>query len=251
MLVCLAEVDERKLFLEQGYSSLFRYATGVLRMSEAQAFLRIQGTRLAKRYPVVFDLLAQGAVNLSTLKLLDRHLTEDNHLALLERARFKTKDEVQLLVAEIAPQPDVPSRLRKLPARVASRRNRESLLAPRTLDGAATSVAEGSRVEETATQAPTSSSRPRMPLVLEAPPASCAALSPGRFKLELTARQELHDKLKQLQHLLQHQVPGGDLAVVVEGAIDLAIEKAFKERCAQLAKPTAAKPRGFEKSLRQ
>jgi hypothetical protein len=48
LLVCLAEVDGRRLFLEQGYSSLFRYAVGVLRMSEAQAYLRIQAARLLR-----------------------------------------------------------------------------------------------------------------------------------------------------------------------------------------------------------
>ena len=41
VLVCLAEVDERKLFLAEGYSSLFGYATAVLRMSGAQAYLRM------------------------------------------------------------------------------------------------------------------------------------------------------------------------------------------------------------------
>jgi hypothetical protein len=85
LLVCLAEVDGRRLFLEQGYSSLFRYAVGVLRMSEAQAYLRIQAARVAKAYPVVFELLAEGAVNLSTLKMLDAHLTSENHVALPRR----------------------------------------------------------------------------------------------------------------------------------------------------------------------
>ena len=64
MLMYLAEVDERRLFLAHGHASLFRYATAVLRMSEPQAYLRIQAARLARRYPVVLELLAEGALKL-------------------------------------------------------------------------------------------------------------------------------------------------------------------------------------------
>jgi len=79
----------------------------------------------------------------------------------------------------------------------------------------------------------------RLPIAfaLEAPRASCTPLRPGRFKLELTASQALHDKLMQLQHLLQHQVPGGDLAVIVERACDVLLEKTMKQRFAQVSKP--------------
>src|SRR5262245_45087621 len=55
VLICLGELDERGLFLEQAQSSLYGYATGVLRMSEAQAYLRIQAARLARRYPVILE----------------------------------------------------------------------------------------------------------------------------------------------------------------------------------------------------
>jgi hypothetical protein len=64
MLMYLAEVDERRLFLELGHASLFRYATAALRMSEPQAYLRIQAARLARRYPAVLELFAEGALKL-------------------------------------------------------------------------------------------------------------------------------------------------------------------------------------------
>jgi 5-methylcytosine-specific restriction endonuclease McrA len=72
--------------------------------------------------------------------------------------------------------------------------------------------------------------------VLEAPRvqrSSCVALRPGRYKLELTASQALHDKIEQLQHLLRHQVPGGDLATIVERAVDLLLATMLKRRFAQ------------------
>src|SRR3954466_7228439 len=84
-------------------------------MSEAQAFFLIQAARWGRQFPRVLQLLAQGALHLTAIKLLGPHLTADNHLQLLEQARGKGKREIELLVAAIAPKPDVPTRMRKLP----------------------------------------------------------------------------------------------------------------------------------------
>jgi 5-methylcytosine-specific restriction endonuclease McrA len=254
----LAEVDERRLFLGEGYSCLFLYATAVLRMSQAQAYLRIQIARLARRFPVILDLLAEGALNLSTLKLLDSHLTDENHTALLERARNKTKREVELLVAEIAPLPDVPSRTRKLPEPAASKqpsRNGDAaqpVSVPAVLPATASLHAQ----QATAVQSSVSVAAPaqvQRAFVLEAPRASCTPLGRGRYRLEMTASQSLHDKLTQLKHLLRHQVPNGDTAVVVELAFDLLLEKKLKQRFAQVAKPRAStdKSRAAVASVRE
>jgi hypothetical protein len=64
-------------------------------------------------------------------------------------------------------------------------------------------------------------------------------LSPGRYKLQFTADQRLHDKLKQAQELLRHQVPSGDIAVVFERALDLLIAQRKKQLYAQTDKPRA------------
>jgi hypothetical protein len=60
------------------------------------------------------QLVAQGAVHLTAIKLLGPHLRPDNHEQLLECARGKGKREVEQLVAGLAPKPDVPTRIRKL-----------------------------------------------------------------------------------------------------------------------------------------
>lgn len=287
VLICLGELDERGLALEQAHSSLFGYATGVLRMSEAQAYLRIQAARLARRYPVILEMLVRGELNLSTLKLLDRHLTADNHVALLERARNKTKRDVELLIAEIAPQPDLPTRMRKLPVRSAPKQTTTagahvlSLIAQkpsRSAPGTCGVAQQGSAKPATVAQisiAETSVASPgsATPLTcgdassaasvaaggeiglpvtfaLEAPRASCTPSGPGRFRLQMTASQELHDKLKQLQHLLRHQVPGGDLDVIIERAVDLLLERTTKQRFAQVAKPRSSVRESHEIGIR-
>lgn len=80
---------------------------------------------------------------------------------------------------------------------------------------------------------------------LQTPPsrASTKVLSPGRYKVELTAGQALHDKLEPLQALLRHQVPDGDLAVLVEKAVDVLIDETMRQRFAQTRAPKTKKPR--------
>ena len=90
-------------------------------MSEAEAYLRIHAARLGRQFPLIVQLLSQGCLNLTAIKLLGAHLTPDNYVQVLQRASGKSKREVELLVAELAPKPDVASRMRKLPDTHAAR----------------------------------------------------------------------------------------------------------------------------------
>ena len=107
LIAYLAELDKRKLHREQGYGSLFSYCTEVLRLSEHGTFNRIEAARASRAFPVILDLLAEGAVNLSTVRLLAPHLTQENHKDLLMEARGRSKRDVEAIVARLAPQPDV------------------------------------------------------------------------------------------------------------------------------------------------
>jgi hypothetical protein len=253
LIVYLGEVDARGLYREHAYPSLFAYAVGELRMSEAEAYLRIHAARVARAYPAVIPLLASGEVNLSTLKVIGPVLTVANHSQLLERVRGKRKRDVELIVSELAPRSDVPERLRKLP----DRRTALSLRLPAaaiTCELAGTAKvgtcmvpAKGDHgVRAVDGKAPAPAMDSHRDFVLEAPRVqrgSCVALRPGRYKVELTASQALHDKLEQLQHLLRHQVPGGELATIVERAVDLLLAKTLKRRFAQKrSQPTQARP---------
>jgi hypothetical protein len=101
----LAELDTRDLHLRAGYSSLFIYCREVLALSEHEAYNRMEAARTARRFPLVLDLLAEGAVNLTTVRLLGPHLTADNHARVLESARGKRKAEVEGIVARLRPAP--------------------------------------------------------------------------------------------------------------------------------------------------
>ena len=112
----LVELDARKLHVAQGYGSLFSYCTEALRLAEHAAYNRIEAARACRRFPVVLDRLADGSLNLSTLRLLAPHLTTENHRRVLDEAARKTKREVEAIVVRLAPRPDALTSVRRLPS---------------------------------------------------------------------------------------------------------------------------------------
>lgn len=82
----LGEVGARGLYRDQACASMFASCVEQLQMSEAQAYLRIQAARLARQFPLILQLLAQGDLRLTAIKL-GPHLTVANHVQLLETSK--------------------------------------------------------------------------------------------------------------------------------------------------------------------
>src|SRR5262245_21152211 len=112
----LAEYDERRLYLDDGFSSLFAYCTNFLKLSEDQAYYRIQAARAARRFPEILDRLADGSLTLTTLRMVAPHIHEHDK-QLLDDAAGKSKREVQELVVARAPDQPPGASGRKLPDR--------------------------------------------------------------------------------------------------------------------------------------
>jgi len=108
MLAHLAEVEARGLHRERACASLVSYCVYELRLSEDEAFRRAQATKLARKFPIVFERIAAGEIHLTGLLLLGPHMTEENHVELLERAKHRTKKEIARLVTMVDPLPSVP-----------------------------------------------------------------------------------------------------------------------------------------------
>ena len=245
LLVHLGELDERKLYLERGFSSMFDYCRNGLRMSEGEAYLRIKAARVGRRFPLVLERLEVGAVHLSGVKLLAKHLTFENHVHLLDRVEGWSKQQIAVLVAEFEPQPDVPARLRRLPApRAASGRALLGVLEPAAAAVQPLAAAEPSpKVED---QVDRGAAAPAA-FALQRPRASTKPLRPGRFKLEVTLGEEAHNQLEQLRELLRHQNPSGDLASIVERALGELLQREMKRRFAQ-SKAAKRRDAGFARS---
>ena len=114
VLAHLGEVEARRLYLPAACPSMFVYCTRVLGMSEDQAFKRIRAARAARRYAVVARAIEEGQLHLSGVVLLAPHLTDESAEALVAEASGKRKAEIEVMLARLAPRPDVPERLERV-----------------------------------------------------------------------------------------------------------------------------------------
>ena len=99
----LGEVDARRLYLEEGFKSMFAYCVRVLHFSESTAYRRIEAGRASRRFPVILERIADGSVHLTAVSLLASHFTPENHLSLLEAARHRSRRQVEKLIVELFP----------------------------------------------------------------------------------------------------------------------------------------------------
>ena len=183
---------------------MFVYCTRVLHLSEGGAYNRIETARAARRYPAILALLEQGALNVTTARLLSPHLTTENHAELLAAASYKSRREVEELLARRAPRPEVPPLIRKLPL---------------------------------ASPLPRQAARGQGRIV--APPAQPVAvpLAPDRYQIRFTASAGTRDKFKRAQELLRHAVPSGDPAEIFDRALDALLEVLSKRRLGAVTHP--------------
>jgi hypothetical protein len=222
LVTSLAELDERRLYLGEGYSSLFTYCTQALHLSEPAGYGRIEAARAARRFGLIIELLADGAVTLTTICLLAPHLTAENHIEVLESARHKSKRDVEHFVTALRPKPAMPSLVRKLPAAGAS-------------------------------DVPSSRPQPAEPLQLEACPDAVpervpaqsrrvgvvAPIAPAQYKVQITVSADTYDKLRRAQDLLRHTIPNGDPAVIFDRALTLLLTNLEKTKLAAVSCPQA------------
>ena len=64
-------------------------------------------------------MLGDGRLHLTGIAKLAPYLTAENRDVLLQRATHRSKRQIEELIAEIAPRPDAPALMRKLPERKA------------------------------------------------------------------------------------------------------------------------------------
>src|SRR5450755_4819566 len=73
LLAHLAELDERRLYLDLGFTSLFVYCTESLGFCKSSAGRRIAAARVCRKYPEAFARVAKGDLQLSVLSVLAQH----------------------------------------------------------------------------------------------------------------------------------------------------------------------------------
>ncbi len=256
VLAHLAEIDARGAYRQWACATLVSYCVYELRLSEDEAQRRCRAARVARQFPILFEMLAEASIHLTGIVLLAPHLTQENHVELLARARYRTKRELEKLIAQIAPRADVPNVIEPLgPADDEFRRPAPSTYSsmvygvagyvrqltpgdepteapsapPRWLEASAAGEGVDSRSVEAASapalpvpdvSAATAQRIAPDPDVASAP----ARIASMRYKVQFTADQTYVDLLEQARDLLEHQIPNRDLAAVQRLAIQALVE---------------------------
>jgi len=189
-------------------------------LSEDAACSRIEAARTCRRFPVILDSLATGDLNLTAVRLLGRHLTAENHEAVLARARGRSRQQIDVLVAELAPRPDAANLIRRLP----------SLASPPPAAPTANSA-------PTRSAEPSAGAGPAAAACVAAPRPVIRPTAPQRYRVQFTIGEETHDRLRRLQALLRREIPDGDPGAIFDRATLLLLREVEKKKLGMAAKP--------------
>ena len=234
LLAHLAEVDERRLYVPAGFSSMHAYCVERLGFSDDAAYNRIHAARAARRFPALYEAVADGTLHVTGVRLIAPHLTPETYAELVEAAAHRSKDEIKRHLARRFPQtfapapavfvPGTPIRAARIepliPERVPGTPSRVDALVPERvpveLFPEVDPPAEGSE--------PVSPDR-------ESAPANVEGTQPAdQFRLHVTIEGATYDKLRYAQQLLAHAVPSGAVGAVLDRALDVLIEQLEKKK---------------------
>jgi 5-methylcytosine-specific restriction endonuclease McrA len=207
-LALLAEVDERRLYLPKGYSCMRDYCMRARHMSQARAEKRIRVARAGRQFPAVFPAIADGKLGLSAVMLLVPRLKPENADELLAAAAHKTNEEIERLLAERFPSPQ--------------------------LSLAATTIEPGEMEEAVAARPPVPSDAADSPLSME--PVSVAP-TPNHSGWRYAYSAEREKKLRYLKSLLAHSRPGASVEQVLDLALACLQDKLERQKFGKCSRP--------------
>jgi hypothetical protein len=213
LLAHLGEVEARGLHRTRACSSLYAYCVYELRLSEDAAVRRVTAARLVRQFPALLDAVAAGELHLTGLLMLGPHLTRDNHLDVLARAKHRTKKELAKLVRILDPLPEVPARIEALGPEAPGRATWADYVAsfnpvreltpgerPREwVDATPAGLSAPARIA--ASTEPSAPARIAEPAELSAP---ARIAVPLRYKVQFTATEEYVELIERAQALLSH-----------------------------------------------
>jgi len=247
----LAELDERQLFLDLGFASLFEYCVEKLGLCESTAGRHIAAARVCRNHPEVFALVASGALHASALSLLRKHLTPENAAELFELCAHRSARKVEELLAARFPRPDVRDLVRRL----------TRFAIPGGVPAQAGLTLDAERVSETMpTEAPPREpsaplqeafveSQAREPAATLGAFGAPEALKPSRFEplsadrygVHFTADGEFRELLERVRGLAGHRLPSGDLMTLLKRGLEAYERELTKERFAVGRKPNRSR----------
>jgi hypothetical protein len=260
ILAHIAEVDARRLYVAAGHTSMFVYCVEELRLSEDAAAKRIHAARAAREFPFLFAALADGRIHLSGICLLAPHLSADNVEEWIQRATHRRKSEIEEMVgARSCRSAERPALIRAIPSRIAAPTPLGTQHAPGHVEqtdrspeisSSARVDAQGPSVEKTQTLAGSGqeseldvgdkpASQEHAPGNVDRMSDQALPASAERFLLQVTIGKHTREKIRQAQALLSHALPSGDLAQVLDRALDSLIVQLERQKLGSGRRQTA------------
>ncbi len=227
LLAYLAEVDARRLYLEEGCSSMFVWCQRVLHFAESVAYKRIQAARAVRRHPQLLGAVRGGELHLTAVSLLAPKLTQDNCAELIQAARHRSADEIRQLLADREPKLEVVASVRRVPEPAQQAR-------------------AASPSQPALSHAPHSSHEPSAP-----PPAPrqtipergrSEPLGGERYSVHFMADRQTHAQLEELRALMRHQIPDGDVGKILARAVAVLHAQVRKRKFAETSQPRSSRP---------
>jgi hypothetical protein len=200
----LVEVDRRDLAISRA-PSLFHYCVHKLGYSEGEAYFRIRVARAVRDFPQILDALRSRKLHLAAVVRLYPHLSAENADRLLAAAAGKSKRQVEMIAAELEPQPMTPDSIRIVatkPGPCPSPEEALPLLAPLFSTGGA-SPPSGAHATE-------------------------AAVRQVRFGF--TADEDLRLLVERAREILRHKYPHGRLEDIFRESLNALLDKRDPDR---------------------
>jgi hypothetical protein len=270
LLVHLAEVEARGIHRARRCASLYTYCIYELRFSEDAAARRSSAARLVKEFPLLFDAIANGELHLTGLLMLGPHLTPENHVEVLARAKFRTKKELARLVRELNPLPEVPDLIEPLglTLKLATQNPswemyvqslcppvRELVAGERPRDWANDGFPGSDGVEadvNDSTIAEPSPAAPARELLPPAPAELPPVTGPQQYQMQFSTTEEHVHLVERAKALLAREQPGAALGELHVQAMRLLVASLEKKKFAvtgRPGKPTKLAPTEQEQKL--
>lgn len=221
VLAHLAELDKREAAVAKGFPSLFVYCTQELGYSEAEAFVMIRAARAARRFPRILTMLARRQIHLSAVSKLFPHLRSDNYVSLLDRASRRTLEELDRLLAELAPMPEKRPVIRTLSVSSGPFGTNGVRLDPEMAPGGQAAGTAAFDLPEVAASAPAAPSA--------AGPATQPAAT-GRVLFNFVGPERLRQKFSRAKEVMRHKYPWGLPEQIFEDALDALLDRKDPER---------------------
>ncbi|MEW6057676.1 MAG: HNH endonuclease, partial [Bdellovibrionota bacterium] len=110
LLEVITKVDEHRVFVELGFSSLFAYCTESLKLSESTAYNAITVARKSKQVPALKQQISQGSLSIAKARKLAAVITKENQKHWLDLAIKLPRRELERQIAKVNPKAAVQER---------------------------------------------------------------------------------------------------------------------------------------------